>query len=88
MTQAFGTEAVEAVLDQAGLAGAPGGGGGGPDPEVAVRTLLAMAHLTPPEDEVADMVAGFRVARTAVRLLYAVPEARYDEPALRFSARV
>ena len=84
MTQMFGTEAVRAVVDQAEAPPERGG----PDPELAVRSLLAMAHLTPPEDEVADLVEGFRAARAAVRLLYAVPEARYDEPALLFSARL
>ena len=84
MTEPLGPEAVESIVEQAGA----------PtedievDPQVAVRTLLAMAHLTPPEDEVAGMVEGFVAARTAVRMLYAVPEARYEEPALIFRARV
>lgn len=84
MTQMYGTEAVAAVVDQAHAPDEQGG----PDPEVAVHTLLAMAHLSPQADEVAGMVEGFRAARAAVRMLYAVPEARYEEPALLFSARI
>ena len=83
MTQMYGTAAVELAAELAAdLPAEPG-----PDPETAVRALLAMAHLTPAEDEVAGLVDGFRAARAAVRLLYAVPEARYDEPAVLFSAR-
>jgi hypothetical protein len=83
VTQMYPTAAVEAAAELAAdLPVEPG-----PDPETAVRALLAMAHLTPAEDEVAGLVAGFRAARAAVRLLYAVPGARYDEPAVLFSAR-
>ncbi|MFQ1003743.1 hypothetical protein [Modestobacter sp. SSW1-42] len=83
MTQTYGTAEVEAAAELAAEPPAEPG----PDPETAVRALLAMAHLTPAEDEVAGLVEGFRAARAAVRLLYAVPEARYDEPAVLFSAR-
>ena len=83
MTQMYPTAAVEAAAERAAELPAESG----PDPETAVRALLAMAHLTPAEDEVAGLVEGFRAARAAVRLLYAVPGARYDEPAVLFSAR-
>jgi hypothetical protein len=83
VTQMYATATVELAAELAAdLPAQPG-----PDPETAVRALLAMAHLTPAEDEVAGLVQGFRAARTAVRLLYAVPEARYDEPAVLFRAR-
>ncbi|MCS5713183.1 hypothetical protein NVV95_01315 [Herbiconiux sp. CPCC 205716] len=57
------------------------------DPESAVRTMLALARISPSEEEISGLIAGFAPARAAVRMLYAVPEARYAEPALVFRAR-
>lgn len=51
-----------------------------------VRRLLAAARLTVPEDEIALIAAGYDLQRAGVDALYAVPEARYADPALRFRA--
>lgn len=53
-----------------------------------VKTLLRLAKLTPPEDEVTALAAGFAQARAGVELLYAVDAARYEEPAVIFKAVV
>lgn len=55
-----------------------------PDP---VATLVALAQVDPPEAEVAALRDGYAAQRAAVRALYAVTDARYEEPALIFSAR-
>lgn len=55
-----------------------------PDP---VPTLIALAQVDPPDAEVAALRDGFAAQRSAIRALYAVTEARYEEPALIFSAR-
>ena len=57
------------------------------DPENAVRTMLAISRLSPSEEEISVLIAGFAPARAAVRMLYSVPESRYAEPALVFHAR-
>ena len=51
-----------------------------------VKTLLDQAGLPASDDEIAAYAAGFAIQRAAVDALYAVPEARYAEPALRFRA--
>lgn len=56
------------------------------DASVVVRALLRMSGLTPDPGETEALVAGFVTARAAVRALYHVPEARYVEPGLVFSA--
>lgn len=53
----------------------------------AVATLIALARLVPSAAEETEMRTGFGALRTAARALYAVPEARYEPPALIFSAR-
>lgn len=55
--------------------------------ETSVRTLLAMSGLTPPEDEVQAMIAGYAQSRAMVASLYAMPGVRYEEPATIFHAR-
>ncbi|TYB65404.1 hypothetical protein FXF51_19505 [Nonomuraea sp. PA05] len=52
----------------------------------AVGQLLAAAGLTVPEDEIEVIAAGYPLQRAGVDALYAVPEARYADPALRFRA--
>ncbi|MEV1172661.1 hypothetical protein [Nonomuraea sp. NPDC049784] len=51
-----------------------------------VGQLLTAAGLTVPEDEIALIAAGYELQRAGVDALYAVPEARYVDPALRFRA--
>jgi hypothetical protein len=54
--------------------------------EVAVRAMLSAAGLSPPPEEVAQLVAGYPALRAAADALYQVPAARYADPALRFRA--
>jgi hypothetical protein len=55
-------------------------------PETAVRAMLAAAGLAPSEAEIVSLCAGYPAFRTAIDVLYQVPEARYADPALRFRA--
>ncbi len=48
--------------------------------------LLAGATLSPGESEMRALALGYRDVRAAVDTLYAVPEARCADPALRFVA--
>lgn len=57
-----------------------------PDPETTVRALLALAGLTPPEEEVAAMVAAFPGSRALAESLHEMPGVRYAEPATVFHA--
>ncbi|MER5268923.1 amidase [Actinosynnema sp. NPDC002837] len=52
----------------------------------AVRVLFSGATLAPAEGELQAFALGYPDVRTAVAALYAVPEARYADPALRFVA--
>jgi hypothetical protein len=54
--------------------------------EATVRGMLAAAGVTPSEDEVAALCAGYPAFRASVDALYDVAEARYADPALRFRA--
>jgi hypothetical protein len=56
------------------------------DPAVLVPALLQAAGLTPSQEEVATMIADFPGRATAIESLYAVREARYEEPDLVFRA--
>jgi hypothetical protein len=58
------------------------------DPSIVIPALLAAAGLTPPQDEIALMIADFPARADAVAKLYAVPEARYEEPGLIFRAEL
>ncbi|WP_024802587.1 hypothetical protein [Nocardia sp. BMG51109] len=51
-----------------------------------VKTLLDLASLPASETEIAAYASGFAIQRAEVDALYAVPEARYVDPALRFRA--
>ena len=51
-----------------------------------VRTLLAVAGLSPSSEEIAVMEEQYPMHRSAVEQLYAVPELRYESPALVFTA--
>ncbi|WP_216895276.1 hypothetical protein [Nocardia alni] len=52
-----------------------------------MKTLLDLASLPASDAETAAYASGFAIQRAAVDALYAVPEARYADPALRFQAR-
>jgi hypothetical protein len=56
------------------------------DPTVIVPALLAAAGLAPLQEEVAVMIAEFPERAAAIEALYAVTEARYEEPDLIFRA--
>jgi hypothetical protein len=51
------------------------------DDDAVVRGLLEGAGLSPPEDQLALLVASYPRTRALVGALYAIPEARYEEPA-------
>jgi aspartyl-tRNA(Asn)/glutamyl-tRNA(Gln) amidotransferase subunit A len=53
--------------------------------EVAVRTLLKAAGLSPSEDEIATLIAAYPAHKAGIESLYAIPEARYESPALIFN---
>lgn len=54
--------------------------------EAAVRALLAAHGLAPSEEEITQLVAQYGPNRQGVELLYSVAKARYEAPALSFSA--
>jgi hypothetical protein len=51
-----------------------------------VRSALTSFGVSPAEDELASIAHGWDLQRAAIDRLYAAPEARYAEPALRFKA--
>lgn len=55
------------------------------DADTIVRLRLAEAKLPAREDEIEDLVAAYPVQRAMIDLLYAVPEAKYEAPALHFN---
>lgn len=56
------------------------------DPMTLVRQSLLAAGIAPSEEEVADLVAATPGRQEAIEKLYAVTEARYEEPCLVFGA--
>jgi hypothetical protein len=56
--------------------------------ETAVRELLAAARIPASEIEVAAAAAALPGVQSGVEALYAIPTARYADPALRFRAEV
>ncbi|MCX4093878.1 hypothetical protein [Nocardia sp. alder85J] len=58
------------------------------DPAVVVPAMLAAAGLEPREEEVAHMIAEFPARAASIEKLYAVAEARYEEPCLVFHAEL
>ena len=56
------------------------------DPADLVRTLLGAAALPATDGEIAAFAAAYPLHRAAMDALYAVPDARYVNPALRFRA--
>lgn len=51
-----------------------------------VTMLLAAANLPASEEEIVVLAKEYAGQRAATDALYAVPEARYTDPALRFRA--
>lgn len=56
------------------------------DAALVVPQLLATAGIQPSPEEVAKLVASYPAMKCALAELHAVPEARYEEPAVIFSA--
>jgi hypothetical protein len=56
------------------------------DSVTTMRTLLTAAGLKPTEPEIVAYAAAYPDQRAAADALYAVPAARYVDPALRFRA--
>ena len=54
------------------------------DPSVVVPAMLAAAGLSPSADEMAAFIKDYAFTKMSVAALYAVPEARYEVPALVF----
>jgi hypothetical protein len=54
------------------------------DDESTVRTLLAVAGIPVPEDEIASVVVEYGRLKTMIATLHAVEEARYESPGLHF----
>jgi len=56
------------------------------DAPVAIAQLIALAGITPNEEETQAMVDALPVNRASVDALYAVPGVRYEVPCLTWSA--
>lgn len=56
------------------------------DPATLVAQQLALAGITPSAEEVADMAASTEARMAELEAVWAVAEARYEEPALIFDA--
>lgn len=69
----------------AGSAGAAESAEAAQAADAAVRTALATAGITPTEEEIEALVAGFPRFRAMADLLHAVPAARYESPGLHFN---
>jgi len=55
------------------------------DTDITVRTLLAAAGLTPSAEEIASLVDAYPRHKAGIESLYAIPETRYESPALIFN---
>ncbi|MCC6435265.1 MAG: hypothetical protein IT196_09575 [Acidimicrobiales bacterium] len=55
-----------------------------PDTETTVRTMFALAGVTPPEEEMAAFIAGYPATRAALDALYAVPDTPLTDGILVF----
>jgi hypothetical protein len=55
------------------------------DAETIIRLRLAETKLPARDDEIADLVAAYPQHRAMIDLLYSVPEAKYEAPALLFN---
>ena len=59
-----------------------------PDPAALaiVTTMLGNAGLTPTPDELSGLVGAYSAQAAGLAAMWAVPEARYESPALHFTA--
>jgi hypothetical protein len=55
--------------------------------DLKLDVVLEISGITPPPEDKEVMVKNFAVAREQAALLWAVAEARYEEPGLIFSAK-
>jgi hypothetical protein len=55
--------------------------------ETIVRSLLATAGLKLTEEQIAGFVRVYPTLRAQADSLYAIPEVRYEEPAVTFRAK-
>jgi hypothetical protein len=51
-----------------------------------VRRLMAGSGLRPSDDELESFATSYVMLRAGIESLYAIPEARYEDPALVFRA--
>lgn len=58
-----------------------------PDTETTVRGLLAAGGLSLTDEQVEKYVRIYPVFRAAADRLYAIPELRYEQPAVVYDAR-
>jgi hypothetical protein len=58
------------------------------DDRTAAIVMLRRAGLSPPQSELAAVLAGFAGFRALTASLYGVAEARYEEPAITFTPDV
>lgn len=68
------------------MAGTHRGGEPSDAVEPTVRALIAGAGLNPSDDELAELIRVYPQFRAALDRLHAVPDARYESPALVFPA--
>jgi len=54
------------------------------DPDTTVRSLFAVAGVSPPEDEMDEFIAGYPAMREQLPTLYAVPDTPLTHGALVF----
>jgi hypothetical protein len=52
--------------------------------DMTVRQFLKAAGLSPSEDEIATLAAAYPAHKAGIESLYAIPEVRYESPALIF----
>jgi hypothetical protein len=56
------------------------------DTDTTVRTLLELAGVAPPEDEVLELIAGYPASRAAMDAIYAVADLPGTDGILTFNA--
>jgi hypothetical protein len=58
-----------------------------PEAVTEVKAMLAAAGLVPTQSELSQIVTMYEGLKPRIEALYAVPEARYESPALVFAPR-
>jgi hypothetical protein len=54
------------------------------DAELTVRAMLTAAGLSPGPEEITSLVQAYARHKAGIESLYAIPETRYESPALIF----